>query len=181
MTVCGSSSWQTLGVALIVACSSGTDGTDGDLITCSELAERGYRSPAAELTDAPSFGAGEIAPGEAVTLAVPVNEFAEMVDVDVRMEDPDAGIDIPINIPSLDTEGDETVVFTLTDTNVPPGRYLLRTVFLTGPAWPSDSLYAASEPEAPYILVVSTGIETFDRCETAIPAPSLVVTDAPSE
>jgi len=175
------SSCLLLWVALMVACSSSTDGTDSDLITCSESAERGERATAAELTDAPSFGAGAIAPGEAVTLAVPVNEFAEMVDVDVRMEDPDAGIDIPINIPSLDTEGNETVVFTLTETNVPPGRYLLRTVFLTGPAWPSDSLYAAGEPEAPYILVVSTGVETLDRCETAIPVPSLVVTDAPSE
>lgn len=178
MTVCGSSSWQTLWVALIVACSSGTDGTDGDLITCSELAERGYRSTAAELTDAPSFGAGEIAPGEAVTLAVPVNEFAERVRVDVRyLDDPDVGI----NIPSLDTEGDETVLFTLTDTNVPPGRYLLRTVFLKGPTGGSDSLYAASEPEAPYILGAFASIEELERCETAIPAASFIVTDAPSE
>lgn len=171
MILCGRTSWLMLWMAPVVACSSSTDGTDSDLITFSELAERDYRSTAAVLTDAPSFGADEITFGEAVTLAVPVNEFAEQVRVSVRLDDPDVGI----NIPSLDTQGNENVLFTLTETDVPPGRYLLRSIVLTGPSMPSNTRYVADEPEASYVLRAFPQIEVLESCETLIPAASLIV------
>lgn len=160
---------------LITACS---DSADSSFLTCSDLAAEWYRTEAAELSEAPSFGAGEIASGEPITLAVPVNEFAQKVRVRIRsVTDPD----VAVSVPSLDTRGNETVLFALADTNVPAGVYLLRSVFLTGPDLGGNSSYSADEAEARYVLTATPGPEVAVQCLTAIPAATFVVRDNTSK
>lgn len=158
-----------LSATLAGGCGSNAD--DG-FVTCSELAANRFRSTAAELSDAPSFSATEIAPGAPLTLAVPVNEFTRKVYVSIRSaDDPD----IAVNVPDRETVGDETVLFPLADTNLPSGVYLLRVVFLSGDTPPDDSDYSASNPEASYVLNAVLLADRFRRCVTDIPAASFAV------
>lgn len=151
--------------------SCGSNADDG-FVTCSELAAERFRSTAAELSDAPSFSAAEIAPGDPLTLSVPVNEFTQNVSVSIRsVEDPNIAVDVP----GRETQGDETVLFPLADTNLPLGVYLLRVVFLIGDIPPSDSGYEASQPGASYVLNATLVPHVLTQCRTDIPAASFTV------
>ncbi|MGB5268554.1 MAG: hypothetical protein WBN30_18330 [Polyangiales bacterium] len=139
------------------------------------MAAERFRESAAVLSDAPSFSATDIAPGAPLTLAVPVNEFTQKVRVDVRsIDDPS----VAINVPDRETAGDETVLFPLADTNLPPGVYLLQSLFLTSDGTPDpsgDSGYQARNPDERYILYANLlGVQS-KQCLTDIRAASFTV------
>jgi hypothetical protein len=112
-------------LALVASCSG------DDLPLCAESDWHRYRHRPALLTGAPSFTASQIAPGDPLAIAVPVNEHARSVSVGIRLEDdPDAGRWPSIAL-QAETEGDEIVQLPLEDTALAPGIYFA-TISLEG-------------------------------------------------
>lgn len=153
-------------LALVASCSG------DDLPLCAESDGFRYRPRPALLTGAPSFTASQIAPGDPLAIAVPVNEHARSVGVGIRLEDdPDAGRWPSIAL-QAETEGDEIVQLPLEDTDLAPGIYFATISLEGGDAVEDRSEYSSAQGEAPYILSWWQHFELPQRrCQTDIPAP----------
>jgi hypothetical protein len=170
-------SWLVVAVpllALLASCS-------GDaLLSCTDDRRAHGRDL---LTGTPQFTASEIAPGDPLSIMVPVNEYTSSVSVGIRLEDdPDAGR-WPSIVLEAETEGDEIVQLPLEDTDLAPGTYFASVISpsrgedLGGGEYLEDtSDYTSAQGDAPYILSWWWHAEVPKfRCQSDIPAPTFEV------
>jgi hypothetical protein len=129
------------------------------------------------LTGAPQFTASLIAPGDSIALAVPVDEYVRSVEVRIRpAEDADTG-PLLIVVLSEETDGAETVLLPLEDTNLASGVYFAESIVL---AWDEYSdtryTYASSDPETPYTISTFFHFEQpAISCQSDISVPTFEV------
>jgi hypothetical protein len=122
--------------------------------SCADVSWLG-RLNHAQLTGPPSFSTSEIAPGAALTIAVPVDDITRLVRVWIRSID---GAQ-PAFAYSAETNGGEIVEIRIEDTDLPPQRYLADRVSLEGDIAPQFAQYLATDSDTPYVLSV------FDTCQ----------------
>jgi hypothetical protein len=169
--------WLLLALAVLVI--AGVPGCSSDLPSCAEGSWN--RGRPALLTGAPLFTASQIAPGDPLAIAIPVNEYARLVSVGIRLEDdPDAGRR-PTIVLAAEVDGAEIVQLPLEDTVLAPGVYFASSISLHADDFPDMSEYATAEGEASYILSWRRHEELPElRCRSDIPAPTFeVVADSP--
>jgi len=130
---------------------------------------------AAELTAPPSFTASEIAPGDPLALAIPVNEYTQSVETRIRFvddTDPGAGSGWSLR---AETVGDEVVQLPLEDTDLAPGVYFADYIALAGDNAGNDTFYWNSDVTMPYVLNVVLGGDGGPSCRSDIPIPTFEV------
>ena len=152
-----------LGSALVAGC-----GTE-NVPACADVSWVD-RDKAAELTGPPTFSASQIAPGDPLTLVVPVNENTLAVRVSIRSADEASGAAL-----SKETDGDEIVELALEDTNLAAGVYRASFIDLSGDILPRDSVYRSPDADMPYTLWVSFAAESAANCLTDIPVATFTV------
>ncbi len=153
-------------LALVASCSG------DELPLCADVSWLD-RSRPAELTGAPTFSASQIAPGNPLTIAVPVSENTLRVWVDIGSTDE---TEPTIASFKVETDGNETVEFALEDTNLPAGVYVADWILLSGDILPKDTFYYPDDDlEMPYVLGVSFAAESVARCSSSIPVPAFEV------
>ena len=151
---------------LILGCGESTP-------SCAEVQWLG-RFNHAQVTGSPSFSVVQIAPGDPLTIAVPVDVNTRLVRVWIRSLDgrPSAFAY------SAETDGGEIVEILIEDTDLPPQRYLADRVSLEGEIAPQFAQYIATDLDTPYVLSVFPAAESQLSCVTDIFAPTFtVVTD----
>jgi hypothetical protein len=146
----------------------------GTIPLCSAVDWVGRFDPA-QLTGAPTFSAQQIAAGDPLSIAVPVDVNTRSVSVHI----PSIDGSVPGAGGSAETDGGEIVEIGVNNTDLAPGVYFAHTLILDADDLPVVS-YSTPDPEMPYVLSISTVPEESDRCVTAIAAPAFtVIADAP--
>lgn len=141
------------------------------LPACSDVDWLG-RTDHAQLTGAPTFSALEIAPGEPLRIAVPVDANTRLVWVSIDSVDlPGVGTG-----GQAETIGSEIVDIPVNSTDLPAGVYVANDISLDGERNAQFAAYISDrDVEAAYRLsVLGTG-ESFDRCVTELTAPTFIV------
>jgi hypothetical protein len=154
-----------LGAALVAGCG----GTEGAPV-CTDQWWLGRNNPAS-LTGAPLFSVSEIAPGDPLTISVPVNAETRSVSVGIRFVD-QAG---PQSGASAETDGDEIVELRVEDTNLPPGEYVADRINLWGDIAPQFAQHITPPLGMPYVLSIFPAAEAVLSCVTDIPSPTFTV------
>jgi hypothetical protein len=128
-----------------------------------------------QLTGPPTFSAQQIAAGDPLRIAVPVDVNTRSVRVIIEA----INGSVPGSNGSAETGGGEIVDVGVDNTDLAPGVYLAMTLILRGDETllPVAS-YSTNDPQMPYVLSISTVPEESDKCLTEIAAPTFtVVTD----
>ena len=153
-----------LGSALVAGC-----GADS-IPACADVDWVGSNDHA-QLTGPPSFSPSEIAPGDPVTMAVPVDENTRSIFVRIFSMDATA-----VANAGGETEGGETVEIPVDNTNLPPGVYAAGSIGLHGEVvGPQLGIYLTFEFDMPYVLSIASGPESVMSCLTDISAPTFTV------
>ena len=152
-------------LGLIAGC--GTDSVP----SCADVSWLG-RLNHAQLTGVPSFSAAQIAPGDPLTIAVPVDVNTRGVRAWIRSVD-----EAPPGSASLaETDGGEIVEVSVEDTNLPAGVYVAGIIGLDGEIAPQTVSYAVDDLSMRYTLTVSSGTEAPGlSCVTDMLAPTFTV------
>ena len=156
-------------LALVASCGG------DELPLCAEGTGDRVHLPAI-LTGTPSFTASQIAPGDPLAIAVPVNENTIAVGVGIRLEDDPAPGRWPNISLSTETDGAEVVQLPVDDTDLAPGVYYAN-ISLHGEQAPEDnSEYTSPQGGVPYILSWWDHFEKPQRsCQSNIPVPMFEV------
>ena len=168
------------GVVLQVSCTAMAGGCGGKTETiplCRDVDWVG-RSGHAQLTGAPTFSSLEIAPGDPLSIAVPVDVNTRSVRVImVSKNQLDVG-----SGGEAETNGSEIVDVLMGDTNLPAGIYFAETIRLEGDGDLQRAVYIA-DPESQYVLSIPAEFNAHgtDYCLTDIPPPTVLVTSNASE
>ena len=141
--------------------------------SCAEVQWLG-RFNHAQVTGSPSFSDAELAPGDALTIAVPVDDNTRVARVLIRsIEGTPAAFAY-----RAETDGGEIVEIPIDDTDLPPRVYLADEIILEGEIAPQFAQYIATDFDTPYVLSVFPAAESQLSCVTDIFAPRFtVVTD----
>ena len=164
-------------VTLSAPLAGGCGGKTETIPACGDVDWVG-RSDHAQLTGAPTFSALEIAPGDPVTISVPVDVNTRSVRAIVVSGDlPGVG-----SGGLVETNGGEVVDIPVTDTNLPAGVYIAAEIVLQGDRNESSGVYIA-DPGSPYVLSIDsvTDPHSSDQCVTEIAAPTFLVVSEASE
>ena len=160
-------------LALQVSCAAlvASCGTES-IPLCSDVDWVG-RYDHAQLTGPPIFSAQQIAAGDPLSIAVPVDVNTRSVRVNIEAIDGS----VPGARGSAETEGGEIVDIGVNNTDLAPGAYLARILVLDGESNSLEQVghYDTHDAETPYVLSVSTAPEELDTCVTAIAAPTFTV------
>jgi hypothetical protein len=163
-------------LALQVSCAAlagGCGGAEG-IPSCSDVDWIG-RGDHPQLTGVPTFSAQQIAAGDPLSIAVPVDLNTRSVRVIIEAIDGS----VPGARGSAVTDGGEIVEIGVDNTDLSLGVYLAHTLVLEGDDTPTIANYRTADPEMPYVLSISIVPEVSDKCLTDIAAPTFtVVTDA---
>ena len=167
-------------LTLQVSCTvlAGGCGSADSIPLCSDVDWIG-RYDEAQLTGAPTLSAMQIAPGDPLTVAVPVDANTRDVRVHIWPLDPS----VPGTSGKAETNGGEIVEVRMVETNLTPGLYLVGTLVLNGAhssPWPIVG-YDTRDPALPYVLSRHQVPEFSDKCVTEIAAPTLTVVNNASD
>ena len=154
----------------------GCNPTEG-LPACSDVDSAGFFQDHARLTGAPTFSSLEIAPGDPLRIAVPVDVNTRVVSVGFRSE----------NLPGVgaggeaETIGGETVDVLVRDTNLPAGIYFAHNIVLQGERPGEYGGYLAKIAESQYIQSTAGAGESAFLCLTDFAAAEFRVTGDASD
>jgi hypothetical protein len=148
------------------------------LPACSDVESPGFFPNHARLTGAPTFSSLEIAPGDPLTIAVPVDVNTRSVRVRIRSQ----------NLPGIGTGGDaetnggESVDVLVEDTNLPASIYFADSIDLEGERSGEFASYYILNAEPLYIQsIASTNADGSDRCLTDFAAAQFRITSDASD
>ena len=120
------------------------------LPACRDVDLAGMFPDYARLTGAPTFSSLEIAPGDPLSIAVPVDANTRSVSVLIRSQDlPGVGAG-----GDAETNGGEIVDVLVGDTNLPAGIYFANRIDLEGDRPGNFAVYTANS-ESQYILSIA--------------------------
>lgn len=153
-----------IALALIAGCGAES------VPSCADVSWLGNLNHA-QLTGSPSFSAAQIAPGDALTIAVPVDVNTRVARVLIRSFD-----ETPLAFAyRAETDGGEIVEISIEDTDLPPRVYLAYQISLEGEIAPQFAQYIAADFDTPYVLSVFPAAESQLSCVTDIFAPTFTV------
>jgi len=156
-------------LTLLVLTLAGCGGSGG-FPTCDDSPRS-----AAELAGSPTFSAAQIAPGDPLSLRIPVSEETRQVTAFISAPEPTA----PRLELAAETEGSETVVLPIDTTDLLDGTYTLSGIFLRGenPSnLPQNSIYDPQDPpNEQYVLNITFAAEQSRSCVTDIPVATFDV------